>query len=183
MFVKRGSSSGFIREPQLGLERGPGWTGRGGEGGQVSVHLKPSVRSQQVQGRKGVPMSPSLWACPHTSPTACPCGSGWSGAAGGTVRPVLTAHGHSCGHESPASSAPTTCLDPSPDARPGASGPRTQEPLRSGLSLPPPHTQWAISGESQGTRLSCSQTRREGPRRSWTVRAAACLDHMSFVFL
>lgn len=82
MFVKRGSSSGFIREPQLGLERGPGWTGRGGEGGQVSVRLKPSVRSQQVQGRKGVPMSPSPWACPHTSPLPAPVALGGQGQQG-----------------------------------------------------------------------------------------------------
>lgn len=103
-----------------------------------------------------VGLSPSV---PHCLPL-------WLWVVGGSrgpVRPVLTAREHRCGHESPATSAPTTYPDPSPDARLGASGPRTQEPPHSGLPLPPPPTQWAISGESQGPHLSCSQTPGKGP--------------------
>ena len=142
----------------------------------LSALSKFRDRKESLRTPSPVGLSPSV---PHCLPLWL-----WVvGGSRGTVRPVLTARGHRCGHESPATSAPTTSPDPSPDARLGASGPRTQEPPHSGLPLPPPPTQWAISGESQGPHLSCSQTPREGPRGSWRARAAACLNHRSFVFL
>ena len=111
-------------------------------------------------GTERSPHAPSPRACPHASLTACPCGSGRSGAAGGAVRPVLTARGHRRGHESPATSAPTTCPDPSPDARLGASGPRTQEPPRSGSPLPHPPPSGRSRERARGP--ACPVLRRDG---------------------
>lgn len=176
IFVKRGSSSGLSREPRLGLERGPRWTERPSQ--RPSGALCPLSASSGMERSPCVP--PARGPVPTCPPPPASVALGGQGAAGGTVRPVLTSRGHRCGHESQARQPRVRTPPQTPDQVPVTPGPRGHHGQAQPLLLP---TQWVCSGESQGSRLSCSQRRREGPRGSSRVRAGACLDHRSFVFL